>query len=163
MKARIFITALFLTFLCLGVQAKVKDAKAITGSTLSEFGKYSIEMSEAPMKLDGKEVKTYELVYENTDRTVQIGVLPERNCTSFILKTDLFEIEYVCNKGVFGVKKIDKEYAKISKDMNEAVLDKVGYYAQRVITQNPKTEEELLGLIACYFPGLIKDDYRTKF
>jgi len=163
MKARIIITALFLTFLCLGVQAKVNDAKAITGSSLSEFGKYSIEMSEVPMKLNNEEVKTYELVYENTNRTIQVGVLPERNCTNFILKTDMFEVEYVCNKGVFGVKKIDKGYANISKEMNEAVLDKVGYYAQRVITQNPKTEEELLGLIACYFPRLIKDNYKGKF
>ncbi|MBN1821839.1 MAG: hypothetical protein JXR31_14690 [Prolixibacteraceae bacterium] len=163
MKARIFFTVLFFTVFCLGVQAKVKDAKAITGSSLSAFGKYSVELSDIPMKLDGKEVKTYELTYENAERSVMIGVLPERNCTNFILKTDMFEIEYVCNKGIFGVKKIQKEYANISKDVNEAVLDKVGYYAQRVITQNPKTEEELLGLIACYFPALVKDDYQAKF
>jgi len=152
-----------LVFGVVNLQAKVKDAKALTGSSLSEFGKYTIESSEAPMQIDGKELKTFELVYENTDRTVQIGVLPEKNCTNFILKTDLFEVEYVCTKSYFGVKKIDRDFASISKDMNEVVLDKVGYFSQKVITQNPKTEDELLGLIACYFPDLIKDEYKMKF
>jgi len=163
MKTRILVTVLFLTVVCLVTQARVKDAKAITGSSLSEFGKYTIEQSDIPMRLNGEEVKTYELVYENTNRSIQIGVLPEKHCTNFILKTDMFEVSYVCKKGVFGVKKIDNDYANISKNINEAVLDKVAYYSQRVITQNPKTEEELLGLIACYYPGLINKDYKEKF
>jgi hypothetical protein len=163
MKTKFFILMVCLTVASLGIQAKVKDAKAITGKSLSEFGKYSVQMSDTPMKINGQELKTYELSYENTDHSVQIGVLPQENCTNFILKTNLFEVEYVCNKGVFGVKKINRDYASISKDMNEAVLNRVGYYAQRVISQNPKSEDELLGLIACYFPDLIKDEYKTKF
>jgi hypothetical protein len=163
MKARIFITTICLTIVSFGIQAKVKDAKAITGASLSEFGNYSIEKTDAPMLVKGQKIKTYELVYENANRSVQIGVLPEKRCTNFILKTDMFEVEYVCNKNVFGVKKINTEYANISKDVNEAVLDKVGYFSQKVICQNPKTEEELLGLIACYFPSLIKEKYQEKF
>ncbi len=167
MKTKFFIITLCLAVACLGVDAKnkskTKTAKAITGKSLSNFGEYSISKSGQAMVIKGEELKTYELAYENTDNTVQIGVIPEKNCTNFILKTDKFEIEYVCNKGVFGVKKIRKAYMDIPKDMNEAVLDKVGYYSQRVITQNPKTEEELLGLIACYFPSLIKDQYKKTF
>ena len=163
MKTKFFIITICLAIVSFGVQARVKDAKAVTGMSLSEFGKYTIQMTDSPMKINGMELKTYELVYENADRTVQIGVLPQKKCTNFILKTDLFEIEYVCNKGVFGVKKMNRDYANISKDINEVVLDKVGYFAQRVITQHPKTEEELLGLIACYFPNLIKDEYKAKF
>ena len=144
-------------------QARIRDGKAITGSSLSEFGNYSIEAAKAPMTVDGQDLKTYELVYENANRAVQIGVLPAKNCTNFILKTDMFEIEYVCRNHVFGVKKISRSYAGISKEINEVVLDKVGYFAQRIITQNPKTEAELLGLIACYFPNLINESYRTKF
>jgi len=29
-------------------------------------------------------------------------------------------------------------------------------------SQYPKTEVELLGLIACYFPSLIKENYHAK-
>jgi hypothetical protein len=163
MKTKFFILMVCLTIVSLGIQAKVKDAKAITGKSLSEFGKYSVELTNTPMKVNGEELRTYELTYENADRSVQIGVLPQENCTNFIVKTNLFEIEYVCNKGVFGVKKINRNYASIAKDMNEAVLNKAGYFSQRVISQNPKTEDELLGLIACYFPNLIKDEYLEKF
>ena len=164
MKTRLIILTICLAFLGLNVQAtKNKDAALITGKTLSEFGSYSINKSEVPMLLDGEEVKTYELVYENADHTVRIGVLPEKNCTSFILKSDIFEIKYMCNKGIFGVKKMDKKFMDITKSMNDAVMDKVSYYAQRVITQKPKTEAEFLGLIACYFPGLINSDYKESF
>lgn len=163
MKTKILVITGCLILSGLTGQAKVKDARAITGNSLSDFGKYSIEMAETPMILNGEEVKTYELVYENTNRAVQVGVVQEKNCTSFILKTDLFEIEYVCKKNVFGVKKIEKKYAGIGSPENDAVLNRVGYFSQRVITQNPKTETELLGLIACYFPGLINDTYRVKF
>jgi hypothetical protein len=130
---------------------------------MSEFGKYTIEVSNSPMKINGETVKTYQLSYENADRTVTIGVLPQKTCTNFIIKTSMFEIEYVCNKGIFGVKKINQDHASIAKDINESVLDRAGYFSQKVITQNKKTEEELLGLIACYFPNLIKEEYRLKF
>jgi hypothetical protein len=163
MKTKFFILMVCITVVSLGIQAKVKDAKAISGKSLSEFGKYSVQLSETPMKIKGTELKTYELTYENADKSVMIGVLPQESCTNFVVKTDLFEIEYVCNKGVFGVKKINRDYASLSKDMNEAVLDRVDYYSQRIISQNPKTEDELLGLIACYFPNLIKDEYKGKF
>lgn len=163
MKTKILFFTVCLILLAVAGSARVKDAKALTGSSLSVFGKYSINVADSPMKINGEEIKTYELVYENAGRTVQIGVLPKENCTNFILKTDMFEIEYICNKGVFGVKKIDKNMASISKDINEAVLDRVGYFSQKVITQNQKTEGELLGLIACYFPSLIKEEYRQSF
>ena len=44
-------------------------------------------------------------------------------------------------------------------------LTELGQYTittSPVITQNPKTEEELLGLIACYFSSLIKEEYLAK-
>jgi hypothetical protein len=68
-------------------------------------------------------------------------------------------VEYICNKHVFGVKRISKEYQTISESLINELMDNADFYRQRVISQNPKTEEELLGLIACYFPMLIKDDH----
>ena len=45
----------------------------------------------------------------------------------------------------------------------DAKLDRFNYFSQRVICQNKKSEDELLGLIACYFPKLIKEDYQASF
>lgn len=163
MKTKISFITMALLLVALISSARIKDAKALTGTSLSAFGKYTIEVANSPMKINGEEVKTYQLAYENADRTVTIGVLPQKTCTNFIIRTSMFEIEYVCNKGIFGVKKINQNYATIAKDMNEVVLDRVGYFSQKVITQNKKTEDELLGLIACYFPNLIKEEYRQTF
>ena len=163
MKSRLILITLCFAVFSFGLQAKVKDAKPITGKSLTTFGKYTISPVEFPMVIKGEEVKTYELNYANCNRAIQIGVVPEKNCTNFIMKCDQFEIEYVCKKGVFGVKKMSNAYSDIPKDMNEAVLDRFNYLTQRVISQKPKTENELLGLIACYFPKLIKEEYQQSF
>jgi len=165
MKTRLVIITICLAVAVLGVQAKVKvkDEKAITGKSLTQYGSYSISKADVPMQIKGQDVKTYELVYENSSHSVLIGVNPSKKCTNFIVKSGLLEIEYQCNKGVFGVKKINEDYAEISKDINEAVLDRSTFFMQKVISQTPQTEEELLGLIACYFPNLIKEEYKAKF
>ncbi len=149
--------------LSLGASAKIKDGKALTGNSLTDFGKYTIVNSENPMVLNGEEVKTYDLMYENTTHPIQIGLIQEKKCTSFVVRSDEFEIQYMCNQGVFGVKKIEKKYQELPAEANNAKLNKVSYYAQRVISQNPKTNDELLGLIACYFPSLVNEEYQANF
>jgi hypothetical protein len=85
-----------------------------------------------------------------------------KKCRNFIVRTDNFEIEYICNNHVFGVRKVNKDYCAVDASKVNELLDNFQFYAQKVISQNPKTEEELLGLIACYFPSLIKEQYRDK-
>lgn len=163
MKTKLIITVLSVLMICIAASAHKKGMMSIRGNSDSEFGKYEIVNAETPMVLNNEEVKTFDLRYENVDNPVRIGVIPTKKCINFIVKTDVFEIEYICNKGVFGVKKINSDYASIKKDVNEECLNRAQYFAQRVISQNPKTEEELLGLIACYFPQLINEDYLAKF
>ena len=163
MKIKTIILVLCTALLSMGANAKIKDGKAMTGSSLTDFGKYTIVKSADPIVVNGEELKTYDLMYENTSNTVRVGVLQEKKCTSFIVKSDVFEVQYVCNKGVFGVKKIEPRFQELPKEANEAKLDRVSYYAQRVICQNNKTEDELLGLIACYFPNLVNDEYQANF
>ncbi len=172
MKIKLFIMTICLALVLMNAEAsktKTKTkvhtnyASTITGKSLSDFGDYKVAKCNNPLVLDGVELKTYQLEYSNSEQDIRIGVIPEKKCTSFILKAKTFEVEYVCKNGVFGVKKIRKAYQEIPKDMNEAVLDKEGYFTQRVISQKPKTEGELLGLIACYFPNLIKDEYQGTF
>ena len=88
-------------------------------------------------------------------------MVKEKDCTTFIVRSDEFEIEYTCNKGVFGVKKIESKYQELPKEEMALKLNKVSYYSQRVICQNKKSEDELLGLIACYFPNLINEEYQA--
>jgi hypothetical protein len=166
MKTRFFFSMIVMMMVCtvaMAGKSKSKSYAELKGNSMSEFGNYSISKSETPMVVDNQEVRTYNLSYDKTGKDISVGIVPTKKCRNFIVKTDVFEIEYVCNKGVFGVKKIEPAYSSIDKSRNEANLDMVQYFAQRVISQSPKSEEELLGLIACYFPHLIKDDCLAKF
>ncbi len=163
MKAKLVLFAICAALLSINVNAKIKDGKAMTGNSLSEFGKYTITNSESPMVYQNKVLETYDLNYENTSNPVRIGVVQEKKCRTFIVRNDEFEIQYTCNSGVFGVKKIEKRFQEIPKEEMEMKLNKVSYYAQRVICQNQKSTDDLLGLIACYFPDLVNDEYSASF
>jgi hypothetical protein len=163
MKTKLFILTICVALVSLGASAKIKDGKALTGNSLTEFGKYTIVASDAPMVINNEVVKTYDLMYENTVNPVRVGLVQEEQCTTFVVRTDDFEIQYSCNKGVFGVKKIESRFQTLPKEEMDAKLNRVSYFAQRVICTNKKSEDELLGLIACYFPALVNEDYQANF
>jgi hypothetical protein len=150
-------------FVSLGASAKIKDGQALTGNSLTEFGKYTITVSDAPIVINEEAVKTYDLTYENTTNPVRIALVKGEECVNFIVRSDEFEVQYTCNKGVFGVKKIDPKYQTLPKDELDAKLNRVSYFSQKVICNKQKSEDELLGLIACYFPSLINEEYQASF
>jgi hypothetical protein len=164
MKAKILLFSICVLFLSVGASAKIKDGKALTGKSLTNFGKYTIVVSDAPMVVDNEVLPTFDLMYENTSAPIRIGVLREKkNCTTFLLKSDEFEVQYSCKNNVFGVQKMDKKYCDLPQEATLSKLDKVSYYSQRIICQNPKSQDELLGLIACYFPSLVNEQYQANF
>ena len=163
MKTKLFILTICVAVLSLSASAKIKDGQALTGNSLTEFGKYTLTASDAPMVINNEVVKTYDLMYENTSNPIRVGLVKEEKCTTYVVRTDDFEIQYTCNKGVFGVKKIENRFQTLPKEEMDAKLDRVNYFSQRVICTNEKSEEELLGLIACYFPKLVNEDYQANF
>ena len=163
MKTKLFILTICVALVSLGASAKIKDGKALTGNSLTDFGKYTIMVSDAPMVINDEVVKTYDLTYENTSNPIHIGLVKGEECVTFIVRSDDFEVQYKCNKGIFGVKKIDPKYQTLPKEEMDAKLNRVSYFSQRVISNNKKSEDELLGLIACYFPSLVNEEYQANF
>ena len=125
MKTRLLILTVCLAVLSLGTSAKIKDGKALTGNSLTDFGKYTITNSDVPMVYKNQALKTFDLVYEETNNPIQIALFPEKDCTTFIVRSAEFEIQYTCNKGVFGVKKIEKRFQELPSEANEAKLNRV--------------------------------------
>lgn len=162
MKTRIGFFALCLLLVSMFATAKESGTALISGQSLTELGQYSIRTSNEMIKIGDETLKTYELNYANSDSPVKIGVKKTKKCMNFIVRTKNFEVEYVCNRHVFGVKRMNKNYQTIPTAAINKMMDNADFYTQRVISQNPKTEEELLGLIACYFPSLIKDDHLAE-
>lgn len=162
MKTKLAFLTIGLLLVCFVTVAKERSTSLISGQSLTELGQYSINTSAEALQVGGETLKTYELTYSNNNSPVLIGVKKTKKCMNFIIHTDNFEVEYVCNKHVFGVKRINNQYQTVSTEVINKMMNNAQFYAQRVISQNPKTEEELLGLIACYFPSLIKDEYLAK-
>lgn len=159
MKTRIEILMLCLLLVGFTSTAKTKEATMLSGQSLTELGDYQINQSSKNLTIGNEAVKTYELTYSNSDSPVLVGVQKTKKCMNFIVRTNNFEVMYVCDHHVFGVKRINKEYQTIPAAEICKLMDNADFYSQRVITQYPKTEAELLGLIACYFPSLIKDQF----
>lgn len=162
MKTKLFILTVCVALLSLGASAKTKYVNTFSGNSLTELGKYTIAQSDVPMVINNEAVKTYDLMYENTTYPVRVGLVQDEQCTTFVVRTDDFEIEYTCNKGVFGVKMIEPKYQTLPMEEINARINRVSYFAQRVISTNKKSEKELLGLIACYFPTLVKEEFQAK-
>ena len=114
MKTKLFILTVCVALLSLGASAKIKTGQALTGNSLTEFGNYSITVADAPMMINNEAVKTYNLMYDKTSNPVKIGVVKADDCSKFIVRTDEFEVQYTCNKGVFGVKKIEAQYQQLA-------------------------------------------------
>lgn len=106
----------------------------LAGISHTDFSKYSITEINNPMKVNGEALKTYELTYENTTQTFTIGVLKSKKCKSFIVRSESFEIAYLCNKGVFGVKKLTSKQRNLSASITKKYLDQNQYQMQKIIT-----------------------------
>ncbi|HYQ57243.1 MAG TPA: hypothetical protein VEP89_07825 [Draconibacterium sp.] len=165
MKTKLVLLSICIAILSLGATAKIEDGMAMTGNSLTEFGKYTIVKSDVSMIHENQVMPTYELTYENVGSPVMVSILNEKDkkCKTFIVRTDEFEIEYACRNNVFGVKKIESRFQQLPKEEMELKLDKAAYFAQKVICQNKKSDDDMLGLIACYFPDLVKDEYQASF
>ncbi len=163
MKTKLLILTICLGLVSLGTSAKIKDSKVLTGKSLTEFGQYSITVSNAPMVVNNEVVKTFDLTYENIKNPVHIGVVRDKNKVTYIVRSNEFEVLYSCKKGVFGVKSMENKFRTLPKDEMAKKLDEVSFYSQRVICTNEKSEDELLGLIACYFPALVNEKYQASF
>lgn len=162
MKTKLSILTVGLLLVCLVSTANKKGTSLLSGQSLTELGQYTIQVSEKALNMGGEDLKTYQLNYSNCDSPVFIGVKKTKKCMNFIVHTTNFEVEYICRKHVFGVRRISGEYQTVNADVINEMMNNAQFYTQRVISQYPKTETELLGLIACYFPTLIKDRYLER-
>jgi len=162
MKTKLFILTMGVMVLAFTAMGRHQNEKATTGNSMTDFGKYKITASDEPMVVNNQALPTFDLSYENLNEVVKIGLVQEEKCITFIVRTDDFEIAYACNNGVFGVKRIDSKYQNLSKEAMDAKINRSSYLSQKVICTNKKPQEELLGLIACFFPNLINDDFRAS-
>ena len=133
------------------------------GKTYCCLGNYVVEKSVDPIVVDGKNLETYLVSYENSDMYVRIGIdRSDKKCTRYIVVSDDLSVQYDCNSKYFGVNKLGKEYFDDGLKTSDLTLNRSEYFHQKIISQVEKDEIEHVRLISVYFPKLV-NEYETVF
>ena len=134
----------------------------LKGETNCALGEYNIVKSSDSFVLNGDKLDTYIISYENSAKTVEIAVLKEKDCCRYIVLSEDLSLQYICKKNYFGVYLHGDDFKKLGLETDTEAIELKGYYHQKVITPNSIDLKNCLGLIAIYYPKLIKD-YENVF
>jgi len=126
------------------------------GKSHSALGDYKIEVSDDPVVIDGVQLKTYLISYQNSPLQVKVAIKKEKDCKNFIVLSDKLSVQYVCNDNYFGVEKLDKSLAREGFVTSDEALNRNEYFHQKVISPGKQDVVENTHLIATFFPMLIK-------
>ena len=152
-----------MTFVFIAGAMALASGPVASGNTHCCLGTYVIEKATNPIVVDGRELNSFEVFYENSDCTVTIGVdNSDKKCTKYIVRSDDLTIQYDCNSKYFGVALVDKAYEKSGYSTDRKMLNNEEYFHQKVITRNEKTELEHVKLISVFYPRLV-NDYENVF
>jgi hypothetical protein len=127
------------------------------GKTYSALGDYRIEIADQPVIINGDEIKSFVISYQNTPLEVKVAIRKERNCKKYIVLSDKLCVQYVCNANYFGVERLDKSFEKDGYTTSDIYLDRNEYFHQKVLTSGPTSDIDNTRLIASYFPMLLKN------
>jgi hypothetical protein len=126
------------------------------GKTYSALGDYKIEIADNPVVINGEELKTFVISYQNTPMEVTVVIRKGKNCKNYLVLSDKLSVQYVCNESYFGVEKLDKSLAKEGYTTSDEAMNRSEYFHQKVLAPGKRGEVENTQLIASFFPMLIK-------
>jgi len=130
--------------------------KVAEGNSNTPFGKYTIEIKNEPVMLEGEEITSYRITYEKSPISIVVLVDKEKECKNYIVTSNDLSVMYTCNGQYFGVNKIDRKYEKEGYVTDDTYLDRFNYFHQKLIVNGNQNENGATQLIASYFPLLIK-------
>jgi hypothetical protein len=119
------------------------------GKTYSALGDYKIELADKTVTINGEQLKSYIISYQNSPMEVTVVIKKEKKCKDYIVLSDKLSVQYVCNENYFGVEKLEKSLEKDGYTTSDEALNRSEYFHQKVDNTH---------LIAAFFPMLIKND-----
>ena len=129
----------------------------IKGKTNTPLGVYTVEKSPDPVMIGDQELETYIISYENSEKQVKVAIDKEKKCKKYLVCCEDMSIQYICNNEYFGIEKLDRKYTKEGYQTDIHRINQGAFYHQRIITREDKTDRNCLGLIAVYYPQLIRN------
>ncbi len=150
MKSTIF----FLTALLIS-GASVLASNILTGSSNTSYGQYTLVQQEQVVVCNNVAYKAWTLKYEGLNKVFTVLYAPglDGDCC-FTVRNENFEIQYANQEGNFGIRLVKPEFRKVNKRDVMKQINNEQFMMQKLLTSNKKTEEEYLGLVACFLPLL---------
>jgi len=106
--------------------------------------------------VNGELLRTFELTYEKAQKTVLINLDERANCRDYVVRSKNLEVRYVCKKTSFGVQLVTGKNMKYDPALNALFLAEDEFAKQKSISEGSLPIAEALGLIASYYPNLLK-------
>lgn len=127
----------------------------LNGNSNTSFGTYEIK-ELPPVNVNGELLRTFELTYENAQYSVLINLDERTNCKDYIVRSKNLEVRYSCKKASFGVQLLSGKQMKYKPELNALFLSQVEFEKQQKISEGALPIASALGLIASYYPSLLK-------
>jgi hypothetical protein len=151
---RMILTALLIILVSAAMFARKFVAE---GKTFTAMGNFRIETADKPFVLNGIELNTYVITYDNSKMSLTIAIAKDRKCLRYLTLSDKLSVQYVCNGNYFGVEKLDAKYGKDGLKTSDAGLNRSAYFHQKVLSSGYIESIDCMRLIGAYFPELIND------
>jgi hypothetical protein len=150
-----FVLMTVLFTVSLTVSASDDGAIILKGNSNTTVGEYQIK--ELPAEtINGETLRKFEMVYENARHPVTIYLSERTNCRDYIVRSKNMEIKYVCKKSGFGAQVLTGKFVKYDPTVNSYFIMNDELANQSKISEGGLTINEALGLIASYYPSLLK-------
>jgi len=148
---------LLITFGVLSSNATDLTGNAINlnGNSNTSLGTYEIK-ELPPVSVNGELMRTFELTYEKAQKSVLINLDERTNCKDYIVRSKNLEVRYACKKSFFGVQLLSSKQMKYKPEINALFLLQDEFEKQQKISEGALPIASALGLIASYYPGLLK-------
>ncbi|HPR30823.1 MAG TPA: hypothetical protein PLK12_01955 [Prolixibacteraceae bacterium] len=151
-------TLLFIALMAMGFVALSArpDTDVLSGESSTRFGNYQLTPAPNCTVINDVAYKTWNLSYSNSPEQFQVLVSSgiDGQCC-MIIRNDHFEIQYAHKDGGFGAAMVETPFRQIRKKELMKQLNYENFLSQQLLTRGPKTQEEYLGLAACFLPLLM--------
>ena len=149
---------LFLLAFCV-INTKATDLEgssiSLKGNSNTSLGNY--EIKELPsVNTNGEMMRTFELTYEKAQKSVLIYLDEQTNCRDYIVRSKNLEVRYTCKKNSFGAKLLSGKQMKYKPELNALFMSEDEFNKQQKIAEGALPIPAALGLIASYYPNLLK-------
>jgi hypothetical protein len=127
------------------------------GKTFTTFGDYKIEIADKTVTINGEQLKTFVISYQNSPLEVTVAIKKDKKCKNYIVLSDKLSVKYVCNENYFGIEKLSKSFECEGYSTSDEAMNRSEYFHQKVLAPGMRGEIENTQLIAAFFPMLLKD------